>query len=53
MFRKAQNYQISLNDRFLFANDQAKKALESSRAKMVGDVIFPNVDEVRTAVRFS
>ena len=53
MFRKAQNYQISLNDRFLFANDQAKKALESSRAKMVGDVIFPNVDEEKFSKLYS
>lgn len=54
MFRETQKYkQISLSDRLLFANDQTKKAVDSSRAKLVGDVIYPNVDESKFAPLFS
>ena len=53
MFRKAQDVQISLDDRMLTANDQAKKAVDDSRAKLVGDIIYPNVDEERFASLFS
>lgn len=53
MFRKSQNVQISIDDRLLFANAQARRAVEDSRAKLVGDVIYPNVDEVKFASLFS
>ena len=53
MFRTTQNTQISFDDRLLTINEQTKKALESSRAKLVGDVIYPNVDEVKFAELFS
>ena len=45
MFRKDQNVQITLDNRMLFINDQTKRAIDDSRAKLVGDIIYPNVDE--------
>jgi len=53
MFRESQDIQINLNDRMLYANGQTKKAIESSRAKLVGDVIYPNVDESKFSALFS
>ena len=53
MFRKDQNVQITLNDRMLFINDQTKRAIDDSRAKLVGDIIYPNVDEDKFSSFFS
>lgn len=53
MFRESKDKQISLFDRLLTANEQTSKAVEQSRAKMVGDVIYPNVDESRFEFFFS
>ena len=47
MFRVSKDKQMHLFDRLLTANEQANKAVEKSRAKLVGDVIYPNVDESR------
>lgn len=53
MFRESQEVQITLNDRMLFINDQTRKAIDLSRAKLVGDIIYPNVDETKFAGLFS
>lgn len=53
MFRKTQDYQISFDDRLVFADAQTKTAVDSSRAKLVGDIIFPNVDEDKFSALFS
>ena len=53
MFRMSQNVQMNLNDRMLYINDQTRKAIDSSRAKMVGDIIYPNVDESRFSGLYS
>ena len=53
MFRKNQNVQITLDDRMLFINDQTKRAIDDSRAKLVGDIIYPNVDEDKFSSFFS
>ena len=47
MFRVSKDKQMHLFDRLLTANEQTNKAVEKSRAKLVGDVIYPNVDESR------
>ena len=53
MFRESGNVQITFNDRMLFVNEQTKKAVDSSRAKLVGDIIYPNIDEGKFASLFS
>ena len=53
MFRKDQNVQITLDDRMLFITDQTKRAIDDSRAKLVGDIIYPNVDEDKFSSFFS
>ena len=53
MFRKSKDVQITLNDRMLFANDQTQRAVNDSRAKLVGDIIYPNIDEDKFAGLFS
>ena len=53
MFRKSQDVQISFDDRMLNASDQTKRAVDDSRAKLVGDIIYPNIDEDRFAALFS
>lgn len=53
MFRVSQNVQMSLNDRMLLANKQTQQAVNRSRAKLVGDVIYDNVEEERFAPLFS
>lgn len=45
MFRETKDVQMSLDDRLLFADDQVKTAVDSSRAKLVGDIIYPNINE--------
>lgn len=45
MFRESSYEQLSFNDRMFSAGDQAKNAVDKSRAKLVGDIIYPNVDE--------
>ena len=40
MFRESQDIQITLDDRMLYINDQTRKALDASRAKLVGDIIY-------------
>ncbi len=45
MFRESQDVQMTLNDHMLTANAQTKKAVDSSRAKLAGDIIYPNIDE--------
>ena len=53
MFRKSQNVQITLDDRMLFVNNQTKRAVDDSRAKLIGDIIYPNIDEDKFARFFS
>lgn len=53
MFRETGNVQINFNDRMLFANEQTLKAVEDSRAKCVGDYIYPNINEEKFAPLFS
>ena len=53
MFRESGDVQISFNDRMLFANEQTQKAVDGSRAKLVGDIIYPNIEEGRFAPLFS
>ena len=53
MFRTTQSLQISFENRLLTMNEQSQKAIEASRAKLVGDVIYPNVDEERFSGLFS
>ncbi len=45
--------QITLNDRMLTANEQTRTAVDSSRVKLVGDVLYPNIDEECFAALFS
>ncbi len=45
MFRESQDVQMNLNDRMLTANTQTRRAGDSFRAKLVGDIIYPNIDE--------
>ena len=45
MFRQTLDIQMTMNDRMLTANAQAKRAVDTSRAKLVGDIIYPNIDE--------
>jgi len=47
MFRQTLDMQMTLDDRMLIANAQTKKAVNASRAKLVGDVIYPNIDETK------
>lgn len=53
MFRKEEPIQMNMNDRMLTANDQTLTAVNGSRAKIVGDVIYPNIDESKFASFFS
>lgn len=53
MFRKCKDEQITLGDRMLFASKQTKRAVEDSRAKLVGDIIYPNIDEDKFSCFFS
>ncbi len=53
MFRESQDVQITLNDRMLYANEQTKRAVDASRAKLVGDVIYPNINESKFSGLFS
>ncbi|MBQ8665497.1 MAG: transposase, partial [Lachnospiraceae bacterium] len=53
MFRQSQDLQMTLDDRMLNANKQTRKAVESSKAKTVGDIAYPYVDESRFAGLFS
>lgn len=53
MFRKRRDVQMDLNDRLLNMNDQTWKAINASRSKLVGDVIYPNIDETRFSGLFS
>ena len=53
MFRETQDLQMTLNDRYFTAGKQAKTAVEKSRAWLVGEVIYPNVDESKFAALFS
>ena len=53
MFRWSQDKQMTMSDRLVFANEQTRKAVDASRAKLVGDIIYPNVDEARFAGLYS
>ncbi len=53
MFRQSQDVQMTLNDRMLTANAQTKKAVDSSRAKLAGDIIYPNIDESKFSGLYS
>ena len=53
MFRESQDIQITLDDRMLYINDQTRKALDASRAKLVGDIIYPNIDETKFSDLYS
>ena len=53
MFRKSQDAQITFDNRLLYINNQTQKAIDDSRAKIVGDFIYPNIDEMKFASLFS
>ncbi len=53
MFRESSYDQLSFTDRFYSAGKQAQNAVDKSRAKLVGDIIYPNVDEKRFADIYS
>lgn len=54
MFRETpDNGQMSIFEGLMFATDQTKTAVEASMAKMVGDVVYPNIDESKFAPLFS
>lgn len=53
MFRESFSKQISLDDRMLTANSQVQRAVNDSRAKIVGDFIYPNIDESKFVKFFS
>lgn len=53
MFRESQKIQQSIDDRMLYINKQTRKAIDNSRAKLVGDVIYPNVNEKKFAALYS
>ena len=53
MFREGQPIQQNINDRMLYINNQTEKAIDKSRAKLVGDVVYPNVDEKKFAALYS
>ncbi len=47
MFRQSLDMQMTLDDRMLAANAQTRKAVDASRAKLIGDIIYPNIDEIK------
>ena len=53
MFRETQPKQSSLEEALLHTSEQTLKAVEKSRARMVGDYIYPNVDEKKFAALYS
>lgn len=53
MFRQTLDMQMTLDDRMLTANAQTKKAVDASRAKLVGDIIYPNIDETKFKALYS
>lgn len=53
MFRKSQPVQMTFDDRMLNASAQVINAVEKSRAKLVGDLVYPNVDEEKFAGLYS
>ena len=53
MFREGQPIQQNIDDRMLYINKQTQKAIDKSRAKLVGDVVYPNVDERKFAGLYS
>lgn len=53
MFRESQSKQLTLSDHYINAGTQAKTAVEKSRARMVGDYFYDNVDESKFAPLFS
>ena len=53
MFRQSQDKQMTMSDRLVFANEQTRRAVDGSRAKLVGDNIYPHVDETKFAELFS
>ena len=55
MFRESSANYVQLNflDRYVTAGKQAVTAVDGSRAKLVGDVVYPNVDESRFKPLFS
>lgn len=53
MFREGQPIQQNIDDRLLYINKQTQKAIDNSRAKLVGDVVYPNVDEKKFAELYS
>lgn len=53
MFRESQDVQITLDDRMLYINNQTRKAIDASRAKLVGDIIYPNIDETKFSGLYS
>ena len=53
MFQKSKGEQMSVFDRYENAGKQAQKAVECSRAKLIGDVIYPRVDEEKFSSLFS
>lgn len=55
MFRESSANYVQLNflDRYVTAGKQAVTTVDGSRAKLVGDVVYPNVDESRFKPLFS
>jgi hypothetical protein len=53
MFRKTEEEQMSMFDRYNTAGKQAQVAVNGSRAKLIGDVIYPRIDEEKFSCLFS
>lgn len=53
MYRPGPEVQVTFEDRMLNANEQTRKAVASSRAKLVGDIVYPQVDEEKFAGLYS
>ena len=53
MFIASGNEQVTFDDRMLYANQQTKEAVAKSRAQLVADIVYPNIDEQKFAPLFS
>ena len=53
MFRESEPNQGSIEEQMPHANKQALTAVERSKAKLVGDIVYPNINERKFAPLFS
>ena len=53
MFRASNDVEITPEDRTLQLSKQAQKAVDMSKAKLVGDIVYPNIDEQKFTSLYS